>query len=282
MRSLCLLCLVAVAAPAFAQDQQNPDEEWNNLPGAKPTTPPPGNDTAPPPAPVLPTPAPAREQSYSATPRATLVQPRPVLEPNTISMFGARSLGFLNRGEMIYLGFPLLGLRAALGVAERFDVGLGFDSFYTMMNEPRLTFRWNFFRGPNWSIAAQLEGGYAFFTTRAKDDLKGARWLTGRRNINISPGFTFSYQGDHPRAARLFLDLHYLLALDTEPYQLNPLGGVPASIQFGHNILLRAGAEMPLSAKTSFVFLLGLDVHSRTDVDSAVMPVCSVALVTSI
>jgi hypothetical protein len=270
-RALILLSLVAV--PAFAQE--NPDEEWTPLPGDKAAPPPEAPQT-----PVLPSPAPPPREPLPS-PRASLVQPRPVLEPNTVSMFGARSLGFLTRGETIYLGFPLLGIRAAMGITDRIDLGLGFDSFYTMMNEPRLLFRWNFFRGPNWSIAAGLEGGYAWFTTRASEDTKGARWLTGRRNINVSPGFTFSYQGDHPRAARLFLDLHYLLAIDTEPFQRDPLGGVPASIQFGHNVLLRAGAEMPLSAKTSFVFLLGLDVHSRVE-DSPVMPVCSVALVTSI
>ena len=96
------------------------------------------------------------------------------------------------------------------------------------------------------------------------------------------PGLIVSYQGDHPRAARLFIALQYMLTLDTEPYQRNPLGGVPASIQYGHNVLVRIGAEMPLSAKTSFVFLLGLDIHGRTDADAPVMPVCSVGLVTSI
>lgn len=206
---------------------------------------------------------------------------RPVLEPNTISMFGARSLGFLNRGEMFFLGFPLLGIRLAMGVSERFDFGIGFDSFYGMMNEPLVMMRFNFYRGTNWSMAATLEGGWAFFTQRASIDLRGPRWLTGRRNGNVTPGVVFSYQGDHPRAARLFLALQYLMTFDTEPYQKDPLGGVPSSVQLGHNGLIRAGAEMPLSAKTSFVFLLGLDVHGRTE-DSIVMPVCSVGLVTSI
>jgi hypothetical protein len=277
-----ILSAVLASPWVWAQAPANPEEEWKALPSdtkppPPPATPPPQVDG--PVVPALPsTPSPAAgTRPYMSGVSA----PRPVLEPNTISMFGARSLGFLNRGEMFYLGFPLLGIRISMGVAERVDVAIGYDSFYFMSHEPRVGFRVNFFRGPNWSMAAGAEGGWAFFNQRASVDLRGARWLTGRRNFNIVPGYIISYQGDHPRAARLFLSLQYMLTLDTEPYQKDPLGGVPASVQVGHNVLLRAGAEMPLSAKTSFVFLLGLDVHGRPE-DAPVMPVCSVGLVTSI
>lgn len=270
------------ALPAAAQ-QTSPDDEWNAMPGDNKGQPPPAPSSSPgEAAPLTPRPVtPAAEARPTTRPTMSGVVGRPVLEPNTISMFGARSLGFLNRGEMFYLGFPLLGIRLAMGLADRFDFGIGFDSFYGMMNEPIVMMRLNFFRGTNWSIGASLEGGWAFFTQRASVDLRGPRWLTGRRNGNLTPGVVFSYQGDHPRAARLFLSLQYLLTFDTEPYQKDPLGGVPASVQLGHNGLIRAGAEMPLSAKTSFVFLLGLDIHGRPE-DSVVMPVCSVGLVTSI
>jgi hypothetical protein len=275
-----LLVSALVALPAVAaQPPDNPEDEWKPIPnGSAPTpAPPPSDDVPPPPA----MPGPAVED---AKPRVVtgISAPRPVLEPNTISMHGARSLGFLKRGEMFYLGFPMLGLRLMIGLTERFDFGIGFDSFYFMDYEPLGVARLNFFRGTNWSMAATLEGGYTWFQTKASADLRGSRWLTGRRNGNLSGGFIVSYQGDHPRAVRLFLSLQYLLTFDTEPYQKEPLGGVPSSVQYGHNGLLRAGAEMPLSAKTSFVFLLGLDVHGRMDVDSVVMPVCSVGLVTSI
>ncbi len=245
-------------------------------------TPPP---PAPPPAPAVApseprTPAVSDSRAVSSAP-TTARATRPTLEPNTVSMFGGRSLGQWGRGQMIYLGFPLIGIRLALGLAERIDFAIGFDSFYGMMNHPLVGVRVNFFRSANWNMAAVIEGGPAFFTTRASVDTRGPRWLTGRRNGNVMPGIVFSYQSDHPRAARLFLQLSYLLTFDTEPFQDAPLGGVPASVQLGHNGLIRAGAEMPLSAKTSFVFLLGLDVHGRSR-DSIVMPNCSVGLVTSI
>lgn len=281
-----VLMSVVLALPVAAQT--NPDEEWNTLPPEKGQQPPP----APPPPPSsgeAVAPAPPRPPLTPEAPRsgatnmrtAAGVSTRPVLEPNTISMFGGRSLGTLTRGEMFYLGFPLIGIRLAMGIAERVDIGIGFDSFYGMMNQPLLTFRANFFRGANWAMAVAIEGGPAFFTQKASQDLRGPRWLTGRRNGTVTPGLIFSYQGDHPRAARLFMALGYMLAFDTEPFQKDPLGGVPSAVQIGHNGQLRAGAEMPLSAKTSFVFLLGLDVHGRQE-DSIVMPVCSVGLVTSI
>lgn len=254
-----------------------PREEKGKAPPA-PATP------APAPPAVVPseprTPAVGEQRAVTSAP-TTARATRPTLEPNTVSMFGARSLGQWGRGQMIYLGFPLIGIRLALGLAERIDLSIGFDSFYGMMNQPLVGVRVNFFRGTNWNMAVAIEGGPAFFTTRASVDLRGARWLTGRRNGNVMPGFVFSYQSDHPRAARLFLALSYLMTFDTEPFQDAPLGGVPASVQIGHNGVIRAGAEMPLSAKTSFVFLLGLDVHGRSR-DSIVMPNCSVGLVTSI
>ncbi|MBL8956160.1 MAG: hypothetical protein JNK82_35630 [Myxococcaceae bacterium] len=282
VRAALVTVALAVSGVAYAQDgssQSNPEEEWNTLPGEKkaPSAAPPVSVELQPPPP----PSSSPRDGAPAQPVAGVSSPRPVLEPNNVSMFGGRSLGFLTRGEMFYLGFPLIGIRLSIGLLERVDLGIGFDSFYGLMNEPLATLRVNFFRGTNWNMAAIAEGGPAFFQSRASSDQRGPRWLTGRRNGNLRGGVVFSYQGDHPRAARLFLSLQYLLAFDTEPYQKDPLGGVPASLQLGHNALVRAGAEMPLSAKTSFVFLLGLDVHGRPE-DSIVMPVCSVGLVTSI
>lgn len=286
MRAMFRRLMLASLAVAHVAAAQTPDEEWNTLPGQAPAATPPSPPSSAPGEPAPPGPAPttagtATSAASSSTSRPTISSPRPVLEPNTVSMFGARSLGQWTRGQMIYLGFPLLGLRLSLGVSDRVDVGIGYDSFYFMMNEPRLTLRYNFYRGSNWAFAAQAEGGWAFFQMKASADIRGPRWLTGRRNGNFQPGFIVSYQGDHPRAARLFLSLSYMLTFDTEPYQKDPLGGVPSSLVLGHNGQLRAGAEMPLSAKTSFVFLLGLDAHGRPE-DSLVMPWCSVGLVTSI
>jgi hypothetical protein len=105
--------------------------------------------------------------------------------------------------------------------------------------------------------------------------------LTGRRNVNVSPALVVSYQGAHPRSARLFLEGRYLLAIDTEPFLTDPLSGVPPGLVIGHNGGVRAGAELPLSATTSFLFMLGVEVHGRVQ-DSALMPQVAVGVVTSL
>ncbi len=196
-------------------------------------------------------------------------------------MHAAPSLGAGKRGQMVLLGFPLLNLRILFGVSERIDLGIGFDTYYFLMNEPRVVLRVGLVKGENWSLAANLEGGYAFFAQRASRESRSARWLTGHRNINISPAIVGAYQGSKPRDPRVFFEIRYTLALDTEPYATDPLVGVPPAIVPGHNVSLKGGAELPLSSKTSFVFSFGFDIHGRAE-DSVVMPGGSLGLVTSL
>ena len=196
-------------------------------------------------------------------------------------MIAAPSLGAGKRGQMVLLGFPLISLRLLFGVSELFDIGVGYDTYYFLMNEPRAVVRMSLAKNDSWSLAANLEGGYAFFSQRASRESRSARWLTGHRNINISPALAVSYQGSKPRDGRIFFELRYTLALDTEPYATDPLVGVPPSIVPGHNVSLKGGAELPLSSKTSFVFTFGFDVHGRAD-DSVVMPGAALGLVTSL
>lgn len=286
MTRLVHVALVAGVLLSGAARAQSPEDEWGGLPAPAPNTTPgpaplppaPAPLPPPPPSPVGPTlmtPAPLR-------PRAeVLARVRPPQDRNDISMSGGNSLGSLRRGEMVLLGFPLLQLRAMIGLGDRFDLGLGFDSYYFLMNEPRLVSRLSILKGDAFALSVNLEAGYAFFAQRAPRESRGARWLTGHRNINIAPAIVGSYQGSSPRAARLFLELRYLLAFDTEPFSTDPLVGVPPSIIIGHNVMLKGGAELPLSAKTSFVLTFGLDVHSRAN-DAPVMPMAALGLVTSL
>lgn len=280
--------ILGVALLAGAALGQSPDEDWGTFPGGPPPAPEPAPwpVPAPPPPPrERPAPAPvpvAPPATAPVPPPSTFAQPqRPPEEPNTVSMMGAPSLGPWGRGQLFLLGFPLLSIRASFGLASWFDLGVGFDTFYGTMNEPRLTMRFGFFQNDSWSMAVTLEGGYAWFTQPASRENRGARWITGRRNVNLSPAFVASYRAGSRRAARLFFEARYLMAFDTEPVAQDPLGGVPPDVVIGHNGGLRGGAELPLSTKTSFVFQLGLDFHGRPE-DSVAMPVCSVGLVTGI
>lgn len=260
--------VVGVLTSLSVWAQGAPDEGWLKAPPvqSQPPTPVAEPLLPRPPAPVWPT---------------AMSRPRIVETPNRVSMFGAPALGQWQRGQSLVLGFPLLSVRLSLGVLEALDVGLGFDSFYGAMNEPKLGAKYQLGQGERWSAAASLEAGVAFFNQRAAREFRGPRWITGHRNFNLAPGLIVTYQAPPARAARLFFEARYLLAFDTEPFATDPLGGVPAAVKLGHNVVVRAGAELPLSERTSFVFGLGLDVHGRAE-DAALMPGISLGLVTGL
>lgn len=257
---------------------QSPDEEWV----APPTSPQPvTSESAPLPPIAEPVPSPAPAYAPLSVRPEVLARVRPKQERNERSVWGAAPLGGGNRGQSVMMGFPLIDVRALFGLGDRVDVGLGFDSYFFMMNQPKAIVRVNLVRSETVALSAQLEGGYAFFVQRATLESRGARWLTGRRNVNINPSLVLSIQGPAPRAPRIFFAAHYLLALDFEGYASSPLGGIPPAVIFGHNGGIRGGAELPLSARTSFLFMFGLDIHGR-DIDSVVMPSGGLGLVTSL
>jgi len=269
------LLLSLLSSVAFAQAQ--PDEEWEPLPNAPRPSAAPLPLPPPPPPPVTPPPA----TVPVVAPSDVRQRLRPREEPNSVSMFGAPALGQWKRGQAFVLGFPFFQLRASIGLLDNLDVGVGLDSFYLLMNEVRLLVKYGFGKGTGVTFAVSFEGGAAFFNQRASKETRGTRWISGRRNFNFAPGAILSYQAASLRAARLFVDLRYMLTVDTEPFASTPLQGVPASYLLGHNVLTRVGAELPLSERTSFLFSLGLDVHLRPD-DSPVMPTVSVGLVTGL
>ncbi len=278
-----VVAAVLVALLPTAGRAQAPEDEWTTLPASTQPPPPvyPPLPPPPPPPPVRvgapppPLPGPVR-------PRAEVLRrARPPEERNTVSVLGASTLGQWKRAQLVQLGFPLISLRFLLGVSDRVDLGVAFDSYYFLMNEPRLVARVGLVQGDTVALAASLEAGYAFFAQRASREVRGPRWLTGRRNVNVSPALTLSFQGASARSARAFFEARYTLALDTEPFATDPLVGVPAAVIPGHNVGLRGGAELPLSAKTSFCFTLGLEVNGR-ELDARVMPSLSVGLVTSL
>jgi hypothetical protein len=267
MRRALVICLLP--SMAFAQGQ--PEDEWKSLPN----TPVP---TAPPPTP---TPVAPRNPPLAVPPAQRLYAPRlrPREQPNSVSMFGAPSLGQWKRGQAFVLGFPFLQVRAALGVSEALDIGVAYNSYFLFSHEVRLLVKYGFGKGDGVSFALAFEGGGAFFNQRASKETRGARWITGSRNFNFSPGAIISYQAASLRAPRLFAEVRYMLTVDTEPFATTPLQGVPARFILGHNVLTRLGAELPLSERTSLLLSLGLDGHLRPD-DSPVMPSASVGLIT--
>ncbi len=279
--SPCLLVLFAQVALA----QSAPDEDWNRF---SPNEQPPASAQQPrTPSPWEPSPQPTAPQFVRPPPLivddAYRPTPKRLLEPNNVSLSAANSLGQWRRAFGAVFGFPLFGVRASLGVLERLDLGIQFDSVYTQLNELRGTVRFRLTDGTRgaWQAAVVFDGGGAFFRDRAAREIRGPRWLTGRRNFNFVPGMVFSYEARATRSTRFFIDLRYMLTLDTEPFSRDPLEGVPPALRVGHNALVKAGAEAPLSETTALSFSLGLEFHGDSR-DSAVMPSILVGLVFSL
>ncbi|WP_342379155.1 hypothetical protein NVS55_06990 [Myxococcus stipitatus] len=282
-----------VAAPAAATPVEAPrrnqapdDAAWTEFPGRPPEAPP-GAVTAPLPEvpdrpPLLQVEeAPPRGDTRPALP-PELPAPTPAPVPNRVSLLGARTVGAGGVAVGFSLGFPTLSARAAVGVTSRFDVLLGFDSLYGLMNEARLGWRWSVLDGgPRWSLGVVMEASHAFFLRSARAEERGARYVTGRRNWNVMPGLVGTFQFEGHRAKRMFLDTRYLLTVDTEPTQRTPLGGLPPDQVSASAWTFRVGAEMPLSEKTSYFVSAGGDVRGRS-VDADFMPVVSVGIVTGL
>jgi hypothetical protein len=269
----------AFSAAALAQQ---PDEDWAHYP---PSGPAPGKASEAPPTPpgadAVQLEAPPMPPPPSSPRIAKPTPPRPPDEPNNVSVYGAPTLGQWKRGLGVYMGFPLLGARFAIGLLDSLDTGIAFDSMYGVMNDFRLHLKWMVVGQEHWSVALAAEGGYALFAQSPQAEGNGPRWLTGRRDWNVAPGAILSYRGDSPHSPRLFLDARCAIAVDTEPYSRDPLSGNPASVTVAGNFIARAGAEMPFSAKTSFLFVFGFDIHGRPE-DSPFMIAVSVGIVTSI
>jgi hypothetical protein len=266
------LLVIGLAVPALAQTPSEsrsanpaPDESWQDYPGPEAPAPPP---EAPPP------PLPPRTTSRRSTQVEAQAEPP---KPNRVSLFGGQVLEPGKLGASLILGFPLASARVSMGVLPRLELGVGVDSLYGIMNEVRGYGRYELIQGETGHLAFSVEGGRAFFLAAPSQEEFGARYFTGRRNWNIAPGLTGSLLlGVRTRG---FLDLRYMLAFDTQPFQRDPLGGKPDGVQISGNFLFRAGLEVPFSERTSYVVMVGANIQGREE-DAAFMPAVGIGVVT--
>ncbi len=266
------LLVIGLAAPAVAQTPSEsssanpaPDESWLSYPG--PEAPPPPPEALPPPLP------PRTSSGRSTEVRAPAEPPK----PNRVSHFSGQVLEPGKLGASLVLGFPLASARVSMGVIPRLDMGVGIDSLYGIMNEVRGYVRYAFVEGEGGHLALSVEGGHAFFLNPPSQEEFGARYFTGRRNWNLAPGLI----GSLPLGVRTrgFLDVRYLAAFDTQPFQRDPLGGRPDGVQVSGNFQFRTGLEVPFSERTSYVVMVGANLQGREE-DAAFMPAVGIGLVT--
>jgi hypothetical protein len=276
------LLLAALLGQAGAAAEAPPPQgsEWTGLPGeqAQPAPAPPAPGPVASPGRPLPMPPTIEEPLYPPSSLSLTARPE---TPNRISIHGAGALGPWRRALSVSLGFPLLQARALMGVSQRLDLGVEYDTLYGLMHDVRASARWMLWSSDTMSLGVVGDAGPSFYAKAPQQDAKGARWLTGRRNINASGGVVLSVHGTSPRASRFFLAARCLLALDTQPVQAEPLGGTPPPVVFAPNLLTEVGLEAPVSEWVSLAFRVGLDLHGRSE-DSLVMVTGSAGVVTAL
>lgn len=252
-------CLVLCVA-AGVRAQENPDDAWELPPlqappsQAKPAAP----EFAPPP--MVDADA-ARGAPPVARPRPPVRVEAAVLPRNSVGLGGATPLGAGTFGALMVAGFPFITARVMVGATDWLDVGLGLDSMWGIFNEPLLAVRAALVRSQGFWLGVNLEGGPGWFLTPAKQEVRGPRFLTGRRNGNLGAGLAFTFQGEKYNAVRFTTEVRYLLGFDTEPFSDTPLGGVPSGFALVHSASLKLTGEVPLSSVTAVVIQLGLDAH---------------------
>jgi hypothetical protein len=267
------LLVVCLGLPALAQSPSDPsaaaapDESWLSYPGPEAPAPPP--DTTPVPRPP--------SRAYQQGTETWIRTPAEPLKPNRVSLYGARILEPGKVGVGAVLGFPLASVKLSVGVLPRLDVGVGADSLYGIMNEARVYMRLGLLSSEDAHLAFSLEGGHAFFLNSPSEEQYGARYFTGRRNWNLAPGLVGSLRLG--KRSRGFLDARYLIAFDTQPFQRDPLGGIPPGVQTGGNLVFRGGLEVPFSERTSYVVMVGGNIQGREE-DAAFMPTVGIGVVT--
>jgi len=197
---------------------------------------------------------------------------RPPLPPPPLRSFtlsGGRALGKGRWAVGLTAGYPYVNLRYARGFLPSLDAGLSALTFYGQMTEAALDVRWEALRMGPLSLAVNGTAGGALFLRPARtENTWGARWVTGRRHVNAELGAAVSFVPTDGRGLHPFLDVRYLLAVDLEPLQTDPLGGLPPAFVLGGNTLIRLGAELPVDERFNLLGALGLDLHGRRE-DSA-------------
>lgn len=273
-----LLLAALLGQAGAAAEAPPPGSEWTGLPGeqAQPAPEP----SAPAPAPARPLPMPPTIEEPMLPPSSMPLSPRPET-PNQTSLYGAAPLGAWKRAAAVSLGFPMLQARALMGVGSKLDLGVEYDTLYGLMHDIRAAARFLLWSGETMSLGVVGDAGPAFYSKTPQQDAKGARWLTGRRNVNATAGVVLAVHGSAPRSSRFFLSARCMVAMDTEPIQSEPLGGTPPPVVAAPNLLTEVGLEAPVSEWVSLVFRVGLDLHGRSE-DSVVMVTGSAGVVTAL
>jgi hypothetical protein len=187
--------------------------------------------------------------------------------PLSAGTYRAGKIGFAG-----WVGFPYLSIEGGYGIADRFDLSLFARAAWSDIQRVGLKGRFRL----------SQPGSPSGFAVRASIDSWTGRpsrtdWIqiTGLQDVTGTLDGVFSWST--PRGTVMSISGGVQLVGNRQP-PVTPLGGIPPSIVFGPNAILRLSAEIPHSSGVLFAFDFGFDIHLSGFDDAIAMPAFSVGI----
>jgi hypothetical protein len=213
--------------------------------------------------------------SESTADQLAVVQRPPVIATpeKPISLYDAIGVEPGRFGVAGAVGFPLMSVEAAYGLASRLTLIAGVNAFVYKGEfvQPGVAVKVNLYENPSsrTALALQIGAAYAFFGQLEVTEDRAARWMTGERDIAATAQLVASTTGI--KKMPMFLAVGIEPNIDLTPLSPGPLSGAPPAYTVGANIPVHMGIEIPLTRYVNMLVSWGLDVHLRSQ-DSVAMP----------
>jgi hypothetical protein len=167
------------------------------------------------------------------------------------------------------MGFPALEAAAAYSVSGAVNVGVMLNAFVYdgAAWEPMAVVNVGLLSRNTSSVGLHVAAGYTFFSQSEAAEDRGARWITGQRDIDALVSVVATTSG--LKGIPLFVEVGVEPTVDLNP--LPPQAGRPSTVNFGANVPIHMGIELPLGRHLNFVTSFGFDLHGRFS-DSFAMP----------
>lgn len=187
------------------------------------------------------------------------------------TLHSAQSLGAHRLAVGADLGFPYLTVTAAYGLPASVDLMVQARTGWGHLQRAGLGARWHFLGDESSAMALRVD----LDTWLGRPD--SLRWLefTGLYDASASAAFLYSWRTGKGTLMTVETRVE---AVGTSTAPLAPLGGVRPVLAFGPNVLLRAGAELPLTPELWLAFDLGLHLHLSGFDPAVALPAFSVGL----
>ena len=190
-----------------------------------------------------------------------------VATPLSAGTYRSGKVGFAG-----WVGFPYLSVEGGYGISDRVDLSLFGRAAWADIQRVGVKGRVRL-SSPGSSSGFALRGSVDTWTHRpVRTD-----WvqITGLQDFTGTLDGIFSWST--PRGTVMSVSGGVQLVGNRQP-PVTPLGGIPPSVVFGPNAIVRLSAEIPHSSGLLFAFDFGFDIHLSGFDDAIAMPAFSVGI----